>query len=61
MPAAIFLPHCQLRTGVTSGTLCMCTAERDGDISMLTVDKPISQGKSRDLVIIKHGRSPVCL
>jgi hypothetical protein len=35
--------------------------EREGDISMLTVDKPISQGKSRDLVIIKHGRPSVCL
>jgi hypothetical protein len=38
----------------------MCTVEREGDTSMLSVDKPISPRKRRDLVITKHGCLAAC-
>jgi hypothetical protein len=34
--------------------------EREGDTSMLSVDKPISPTKSGDLVITKHGCLSAC-
>lgn len=34
--------------------------EREGDTSMLSVDKPISPTRSRDLVITKHGCLSAC-
>lgn len=35
--------------------MCTVEREREGDTPMLSVDKPISPTKSRDLVITKHG------
>lgn len=46
---------------MTSGTLLYVhSREREGDTPMVSVDKPISPTKSRDLVITKHGCLSAC-